>query len=220
MQEQPQQRDEGGALAPASAELPPNEIAGDEAELFVTQAEYARHRGCSRAYVSKLVTSEKIPIVLGSRGEILIDVVKADLALGENVERLDEPREAEAPTADTKTLTKHRATTEEYRAKMARLVYEQRLGKVLPIDQVEESCTAFGEAIMRLVHTLPMFAEELTAAGAKDGIAGMRVALRGVERTLLQRIGAACEELAKKATTAAAADDDGELADDEIEAAA
>jgi hypothetical protein len=121
----------------------------------VSQAEYARHRGVTRQAIGKLVAAEKIPIHLGDKGEILIDVAEADLALGENVERLDEPREAEAPTPDTRTLTRHRAATEEYRAKMARLVYEQRLDKALPVDQVEEASTGFGGECMRIMRALP-----------------------------------------------------------------
>jgi hypothetical protein len=219
MQEQPQQLDElPRAIAPAPAEPRVDDDAASGVGLLVSQAEYARHRGVTRQAIGKLVAAEKIPIHLGARGEIQIDVAEADLALGENVERIDEPREVEAPTPDTRTLTRHRAATEEYRAKMARLVYEQRLDKALPVDQVEEAGTGFGGECMRMLRTLPTFAEELTAAAQSGGVAGVRMALRGIERTLLTRMGAAVEDMVKTATAASAkADDDNaidELADE------
>jgi hypothetical protein len=183
--------------APVSVELD-DELG--RADGLMTQAAYARHRGCTRQAVNKLVGAEKIPVHLGDKGEILIDPAEADFALQETRERLDEPREpAVEPSADTQKLTAARAKREGYLAKTAQLQYAERVNQVVPVDQVADAGVLFAATIVRTLETLPMFAEEITAAASKDGVAGARIALKGIVHTLRTRAAKAAEELAKNA---------------------
>lgn len=60
---------------------------------FMTQTEYAKHRGISQPRVSKLIKTGQIPASAMKRisGKKLIDMDKADQALAENLDRVHNP---------------------------------------------------------------------------------------------------------------------------------
>lgn len=64
---------------------------------YMTQAEYARHRGLSQPRISKMISTGKIPasaIRLMQSGQKRIDKEAADIALEDNLDRLRNPRPA------------------------------------------------------------------------------------------------------------------------------
>lgn len=179
---------------------------------LVTQAQYAEHRGVSRQAVNKLVLGEKIPVHVQPNGDKLIDPAEADHVLGEIRERIDEPRGE--GNAETVKLTKARTYGAVYDAKMAQLKYEQALDRILPRDGVAASMTALGEAVVRNLSVIATRAEDVALAAGKDGVAGVRQALKAIVREVRNEMATALDDAAAKAiaahaaTVAAPADDE------------
>jgi hypothetical protein len=166
--------------------------------MAMTQSEYAAHRGVSRQAVNKLVKGNKIPV--GKDGRI--DPAEADFALGENRARINEPKAAEnAESSSSDGLTRARTAVEIYKAKQAQLAYEQKLGRVLPLDGVANAASACGESVVRIIGSLSMRAEEIAAASSTHGVAGVRAALKAIERELRERLAGAFSKMVADATT-------------------
>ncbi len=163
--------------------------------IEMSQAEYARHRGVSKQAVNKLIAAGKIPF-RERAGRKVIDAAAADFALGENRERIDtrpEREESESPrsflgTESTAGLTKARTATEVYRARIAQLEYEERIGKKLDADAVTRAMQVCAERLVREIDQLPSFAEDLAAAFSRDGLNGMRAAIKDVSRRLRETL--------------------------------
>lgn len=165
----------------------------------MTQKEYAEHRGVKPPHINRLVKAGKIPL----RADGTINPADADFALDKDRARVNTPA-PRAPSApgDGRGLTQARTATEVYKARMARLQYEERLGKVLPLDGVVDAAATCGETVVRLVRSVSMHADVLSAASARAGVAGLRVALKGIERELCTRIAGAFSKMAAEATAA------------------
>lgn len=180
----------------------------------MTQAEYARHRGVSRAAISKLVGRGRIPsTAIDEQGRI--NPVAADLALGEARQRVllaeagavDEAaigadddgddavdlgqaiaRPAAPINPALAELTKQKVSTETYRAELLRLEHQQKIGQLLPIEDVTAAMQKCAGVIVRELDQLPTFADELAAAVKADGIAGARVALKKISRNIREQL--------------------------------
>lgn len=165
----------------------------------VTQAEYARHRGVSKQAISKQVAKGKIPVLPNGK----IDKAAADLALGNSIERVDaeeaeqEARPRGAPA--TGGLTQAKTVTEVYKARLAELEYGRETGKYVEAAGIADASAACGETIVRIVRTISTKAEVVGAAMTKDGVAGVRAALKAIEQELLQRISDAFSKMAADA---------------------
>ncbi|WP_224406137.1 hypothetical protein [Afifella sp. IM 167] len=194
---------------------------------LMTFTQYAAHRGCSQPAISKLVKAGRIPTTLCPRtGKKRIDPAVADHALGETKLRLDEPRplnvakgalrpatdEAAAAGAESNSaaLTKARTVTEEYRAKSAELDYQQRVGRLVAIEDVEASMAKCAEVMVREIDQLPVLADDLATAVSRNGVSGVRKLLKDKARSLR-------ESVASSMRLMATAESDG--ADDEEEKA-
>lgn len=165
---------------------------------LMTQADYARHRGVTRQAVNKAVGSGKIP-VHGDKKQI--DPAEADRAMGLNVARVladdgeeGPARQDAAPT--TSGLTRAKTATEVYRARLAELEYNERLGKLRPIEEVTIGAQRCAEVVLRAIRRISGRADELAALVAKDGVLGARTCLRSIDRDL-RRV--AAEEFARLA---------------------
>jgi hypothetical protein len=182
--------------------------------LEMTQAEYARHRGVSRPAVSKYIATEKIklePSQDGS-GRMIIDVAAADLALANSQERVTllgggEP--SRRGGSGIGKLTQARTATETYRARVAELDYEERVGKLLVAADVTAAMRLCAETIARDVELINLAAPELVAAFRQGGEDGVRVALRKMTRRVLATIAenlraVATAEVAPEAPTGSA----------------
>jgi hypothetical protein len=149
---------------------------------LMTQAEYARHRGVSRPAVNKAVRRGKIPVHV-ENGRKLIDPAEADRALGLNVQRVlaDEDNIGQTRDAmrrpDAPGLTQARTATEVYRARLAELDYNERLGKLRPIEQTEVGARQCFEVVLRAFAGVIGRAEELNTRANKERVAGVRASL-------------------------------------------
>ena len=179
---------------------------------LMTQAEYARHRGVSRVAITKLVQNGRIPAsaftVDPKDNKRKIDPAAADHALGETRQRIllsadpddDGGDEGGAggvdPTfgsnAGTRSpqsdgiarLTQARTATEIYRARTAELDYDQKVGKLLAVEDVTRSMEKCAAVIVRELEQLPNFADEIAAAIARDGLQGARIVLKNISRNV------------------------------------
>jgi hypothetical protein len=167
----------------------------------MSQAEYARHLGVSRQQVSKDVKAGKIPV--GADGRI--NPADADFARRSSRVRVNTPAEPpEAPAsygpAETSGLTKARTATEVYRARLAQLEYDERLGKLRPVDDIMAAAQACADQLVRALDQLPRRADEIAAAARAEDVAGVRVLLKTIVRDI-RRL--AADEFAKLAAGAA-----------------
>jgi len=159
---------------------------------LMSQADYARHRGVTRQAISKAVGAGKI-VLREENGKKGIDPAEADRALGMNVQRVlaggdDEAQPngygAQRETQQATGLTRARTATEVYKARLAELEYNERLGKLRPLEQTEAAAAQCMEVVLRAFTGIVGRAEELTARATKDGVPGMRAGLRDVVRDL------------------------------------
>jgi hypothetical protein len=161
----------------------------DDALLLMSQAEYGQHRGVSQQAISKLARAGKL-VLDPPTGKI--DAAASDRALGEVRERIiarDEPSPVGKTSGYTPPaeggLTRARTATEVYRARIAQLEYEERVGKLLLRDDVMQSIRACGDAISREIELWPTRADELAAAFRQNDVHGLRSAMKNMSRDLL-----------------------------------
>jgi hypothetical protein len=167
----------------------------------MTQADYARHRGITRQTVGKLVDAGKIPdsAIVTSNGRRLIDPAAADFALGESVERItsaairgNSQRNLAGASSgrESSGLTKAKTDTEIYRARLAQIEYEERVGKLLPVQDVRRAMEKCAGVIVREIDQLPNNAEQIAAAYANDGARGVREVLKKLSRSVRDALAA------------------------------
>ena len=121
----------------------------------MTFRQYSRHRGVSPEAVSKAVRDGRITTVLDKAGKRWIDPAKADAQWAQNSDAakqvggearrrggsgpaLDGPQTFE-PGGGQRGPSYHesRAIREAYLARLAKLDYEERTGKLVPLDKVK-----------------------------------------------------------------------------------
>lgn len=177
------------------------------------QAAYAKHRGVSRQAISKLVKNGKIPFTqTGSRIEI--NFAQADKALGQTIDPSralaaqsasqpigkPEPKDDlfDQPTVTTADVgqsgeqgtdyQQHRAAREGYNAEIARLDLEERLGRLIDKQDVEESMVTAGRQIRQGLDAIPGWSDEIDAAARNGGVNAVRALLKEKVRGLEEMI--------------------------------
>lgn len=180
----------------------------DVPTLEMTQAEYGRHRGVTRQAIRDLVKKGKIELIERD-GRKVIDAVAADRALGESRERInvrDDPVEDAAPRAPAEGagLTRAKTATEVYRARLAQLEYEERIGNLVPVAHVREAATEMAHGFVRVLGMALLRADELRAAARNDNPAELRQALR---KLIFDQRVRSVEEMNKLVAAAAAKPD-------------
>jgi hypothetical protein len=169
----------------------------------------------TRQAVNKMVDSGKIPLHGKEGDKKRIDPAEADRALGANTQRIlaDDDDRGDRPAAPSQTsgLTSAKTATEVYRARLAQLEYNERVGKLRPIEQTEIGAQRCGEVMLRAIESMVGRAEELHARSTKEGVAGTRAALRLMVRDLR---GVIAREFSKLASGELGAEALGEAEDD------
>lgn len=115
--------------------------------MLISQSEYARRQGVSRAYIGKLVKQGKLPTTGGK-----IDPAVADKALKNSSERpvrVDAPTRVAAragdsapsgpPVPGTTSLLQAKTVFETYRAKREKLEYEKESGRLVDVDDIRKA---------------------------------------------------------------------------------
>jgi hypothetical protein len=121
-------------------------------DKLMTQAEYARHRAKSRQYISRLVKAG----VLVMRGG-KVDVAASDAVLDDRPEPVSE-RVAATPmeTAPTgTTFAQARTADMVFKARLRKMEYDQRMGKLMETDLFRQRIEAILVAIKETVMAWP-----------------------------------------------------------------
>lgn len=121
-------------------------------DKLMTQAEYARHRAKSRQYISRLAKAG----VLVMRGG-KVDVAASDAVLDDRPEPVSE-RVAAAPTETAPTGTtfaQARTADMVFKARLRKMEYDQRMGKLMETDLFRQRIEAILVAIKETVMAWP-----------------------------------------------------------------
>lgn len=107
----------------------------NEKPILMTQAQYARHRNKSPQYIGKLAKAG----ILVMRGR-LVDAAASDAVLDD---KPDDTPTGQQPT----TFAQARLAREVFSAKLKKLEYETRIGKLVPTDEVSIKWYTLGRQI-------------------------------------------------------------------------
>ena len=152
---------------------------------------YARHRGVALNAIQAALASGRIQAE--KEGDKLrIDPAAADLALAENTDFSKQGRKA--PGADDAasrpapgTFASSRAEREAYQAKLKKLEFEERSGKLVDIDEVRREAFELARAVRNALTAIP---DRISAQLAAE------VNPHRVHELLAEEIRKALEELA------------------------
>jgi len=106
---------------------------------ILSQRAYARHRGVALSAVQKAIDTGRISTQPDGR----IDSDQADVEWEQNTMRHAPPVTARSQEEDDASLfgasqyTKARAVREHYQARLAKIEYEERTGRLVPKDEVQ-----------------------------------------------------------------------------------
>ena len=163
--------------------------------LWLTVSDLARQRGITKGPLSRRVARLEDQGLLttrpGERGSKLINVAEFDKVTGETTDAVRELNGNTAKTAPLPlstpgdpVLAREQARRAAYDADLKQLDLKERLGQVVPIDDVEAAMVRVAETMVRTIDQLPSFADDLAAAVAKDGVHGARTFLKSKARDL------------------------------------
>jgi DNA-binding MarR family transcriptional regulator len=175
-------------------------IVEGEQGYWLSVSELARLRGVDKAAISRRAKRYEEQGLLkpkaGRGGVKLICVAEFDRAAGmatDAVRELNGAGGGAAPapvaaTAGDPVLPREQARRAAYDADLKKLDLDERLGKLLPVEDVEHAMVECAEAMVRIIDQVPGRAEEVAAAVASDGTAGARTFLRDFARDLRTRL--------------------------------
>ncbi|MCC6389133.1 MAG: hypothetical protein IT167_00925 [Bryobacterales bacterium] len=126
----------------------------------MSQAEYARHRGKSRQYISRLA---KAGVLIMRGGKV--DVAASDAVLDDRPEPVSE-RVAAAPAevaSSGTTFAQARTADMVFKAKLRKIEHDVRIGKLIETDLVKQRWSAIYREIVDTILAWPnRLAPELT----------------------------------------------------------
>ena len=132
-----------------------------EARQLMSQAEYARHRGKSRQYISRLAKAS----VLVMRGG-KVDVAASDAVLDDRPEPVSE-RVVAAPAevaAGATTYAQAKTADMVFRAKLRKLEHDARVGKLVEAELVKQRWASILVELKERILAVPdKLAPEVTA---------------------------------------------------------
>lgn len=182
------------------------------AGLWLSISDIARERGKSRQAIAKrvdaLVADGKLETRQGPNGTKLVNLAQFDRAVGETGDAFKESAaetrgEIEADASPTSpALRDHQARAAQYTADLKFLDLEERLKRLVPIEEAKAGGVKIGEAVVAVLGRLPTFAESMNAACGRDGVQGARSAFKEIEYELRTAIAQALAKIAGDATPA------------------
>lgn len=113
-------------------------------DRLMTQAEYARHRGKSRQYISRLAKAGVLVMRAGK-----VDVASSDAVLDDRPEPVSERVTASPPEVAPAGTTFAQAKTADmvFKAKLRKMEYDVRMGKLVEAELVKQRWSA----VLRLI---------------------------------------------------------------------
>jgi DNA-binding MarR family transcriptional regulator len=183
-------------------------VASDEPnaadELWLNVTDLAAQLGLAKSSVSErlkgFVDAGQVATKPGPRGSVLVrvaDYIKAAADHGDQARTLATKGAADEGESAAASYTRSQALEKSFKAELARLDLEERLGRVIPVDQVAAAATRIGDAIAQGTEQISSRAEECAAAVLKDGTAGARTFLRNLAHELRDKWAAELEHLAR-----------------------
>ena len=176
-----------------------------DAGLWLSVSEIARQKDKTRQAIAKrvdaLVEAGKIETRQGPNGTKLVNLAQFDRAVGETGDAFKEAAaetRSDLDAGDTPAspaLRDHQARAAQYTADLKFLDLEERLGRLVPIEEARAGGVKIGEAVVRIVGRLPTYAEAMTAIAVKDGVQGARGMFKEIERELRTAIAEAIGEI-------------------------
>lgn len=172
--------------------------------LWLSVSALAEQQGVSKQAISKNIkrwSEQGVEIATRRSGrEILVSVAQYDRARGEHgtlSNQQSETTKREANLSDP-VYTREKARTAAYEADLKQLDLQERLGKLIPIEQVEVAAATCAESILRIIRQTSTRSEEL-AGVLKIPISEARAFLKAMQDDLLRR---SSEEFSKLAVNA------------------
>ncbi len=163
--------------------------------LWLTVSELARQRGVDKAAISRRITRLGLELRPGPRNSKLVNVAAFDHAVGTSTDAVRAAnsakaaaREQEASAGEDKVLAREQARRAAYDADLKKLDLDERLGKLLPVDSIEDAMSRCAEAMVRNIDQIASRADDLAAAVARDGGAGARRELKVIARELRETL--------------------------------
>jgi len=120
---------------------------------LMSQAEYARHRGKSRQYISRLAKAG----VLVMRGG-KVDAAASDAVLDDRPEPVSErvvTAPAEATSSGTTTFAQAKTADMVFKAKLRKMEYDVRIGKLVEAELVKQRWSAIYRLIVDRILAWP-----------------------------------------------------------------
>lgn len=121
---------------------------------LMMKRDYAKHRGCSAPYISKLIRQGRLAGAALDADSGMINVDEADRMLGEAAE-VDHPAESDAQGSKAGSYTAARAREVDAKASMAEMELARRRGDLLHRDAVSSAAQAIFERMRVEVMKVP-----------------------------------------------------------------
>jgi DNA-binding Lrp family transcriptional regulator len=171
----------------------------DAPALWLSVSALAAQLGISRQALSKRVDRLKAQGLIrprpGPRNAVEINVAEFDRVIGETTDLARSTTHTAAPAvAATEkeprgfVYTVEQARRVAYQADIAKLDLDERLGKLLPVSEVESAMVRVAEAMVRQIDQLPSRADDIATAVGVNGVNGARAALKAFARDLRETL--------------------------------
>lgn len=174
--------------------------------LMLSIADIARRKGVSKQAISKRVARleqlGQIATHKGPRGTVLVSLAEYDRAVGETSElaHVQAPQPKVTAVADAEhSYTREQAREKAYAADLKKLDLDERLGKLVPIEHVQQAAVRLAETLVRLLDQLPTRSDDIAAAVGKEGSPGARRVLKEIGRDARETMARELERLAETA---------------------
>ncbi|WP_174514069.1 MarR family transcriptional regulator [Methylocella tundrae] len=198
-----------------------NADAGDG--LWISVSDLARQKGVDKAAVSRRISRLEslgsLETRTGARGTKLVNIAAYDRAVGETGDAIRTMNGAGAThqpppsgNGSDPILAREQARRTAYQADIAKLDLDERLKKLLPVEDIASAIGICAEGIVRVLDQLPSRADELASAVGKDGALGARAVLKIVARDLRSAIERELRKLAENGVNAPAPDEEADAA--------
>jgi phage terminase Nu1 subunit (DNA packaging protein) len=179
--------------------------------LWLTVSELARQKGISKQAASKrikaLVAKSLIETRVGARGTKLVNLAQFDKVACDTTDGIrqlngtlaDDRSEQSDEGRRASTLVIEQTRRAAYDADLKKLDLDERLGRLLPIEDVEHSMVRIAETMVRVIDQLPLRADEVANAIAKEGSVGARGILKTIARDLRDHLAKNLQLLSREA---------------------
>ncbi|HXT06983.1 MAG TPA: MarR family transcriptional regulator [Roseiarcus sp.] len=171
---------------------------------WLTISDLARERGVDKSAISRRVARLEGLGLISTRKQgkgKLVCLAEFDRAASSTVDAVREangrramgPPDAGATGPGDPILAREQARRAAYDADMKRLDLEERLGRIVEAEAVRVALASCALELAQAIEALPGRAEALAAAVTKEGVAGLRAALKTVARELRETLARAAE---------------------------